>query len=408
MQKEQSNFIAIDIGSYSISALVVNIDSNFKFKIIHSAIFASDGFNLGLVKDFDRAQNTISKILYSLEKVISTTIEKVLVCFSSNDIQSNYYSHNIEIESSIVKKTDINLLMLDVVDNFNIINRTILHCFPVNFSVDQYNNLQNPVGMIGKKLNCNLHIVSVDNISLQSIINCFAKCNVQIEEFAISSISQCFTLLHPEEKIKNTLIIDLGESSTSFSVIENNIPIFSDSIPLGGFHITNDLTYVLSLDFNIAEKIKILHSNINSNDSITINLSKLTDSKKELNKQDKSLDNKLVNNIIKSRLEEILYLVKEKVDQSNTFVSNKKAIVISGGSSLIKGIKSLCAQIFDVSFIENISEYYEKQKIKVNGDLNLYSTSISSIFYKLSNMKNYDFKEKNTILAIIKRFFFKK
>merc|ERR1711920_293797 len=112
--------------------------------------------------------------------------------------------------------------------------------------------------MSGNKLSCDFHMISSGSSVMQGLINCLTKCNINIEEFLISSITEGIACCTYNKEINTFLITDFGHLSTSFAIFIDETPVFSGFIPMGGFNMTNDLAQVLNIKYDLAEKVKVL------------------------------------------------------------------------------------------------------------------------------------------------------
>ncbi len=403
----KANFVCLDLGDTKISVLVANVLFENQYEILHTSVHPSDGLKRSEIVNFEKTEKNIEYVLNFIEKSLGYTIDTISIVFSGSDISSYYVVQEHNLEGGVVKRSDVKNLAVATMDSFKMRNRlSPLHCFPIDFHVDEYKELQNPIGMAGERLACNFHIISVNPAILQSISDCFAKCNVNVDEFLISTVMESVAYAKSNIQGKDMVVIDFGHLSTSFTVLSENAPLFCSSVPIGGHHVTNDLAQVLSISTKLAEKVKILFCDIDKTDSITLDLSQIKDNEEEFHGNSQTIETRLINDIVRARLKETLNLIKAKVKLKNKDILRliSKKVVITGRGSKIKGLKALCANVFEVDEVKDSLEYWEHCKEYQLHDDKAYTAVLASLEYRAKNYLNY-YAPAEEKRSLFKRFF---
>ena len=388
------NLIIVDIGSSKIAALACHKDNNDKISVIDHVLFRMENMVAGDLKDITKAGKNISKAIYELEKKCNISINSILVTFAGANTKSYYTIENDNLLQNKITKANITELVKKSIDKLKIIENTdIIHYIPLEFCLDNTMEVANPIGMIARNIESKLHFITAKSTSLANINNCLANYQIEVSEFFSNNFAINFAVLDTIDQTQGVIVIDLGSNTTSFTLF-NNKPIYCNYINIGGYHITQDIATVLSIDFDLAEKIKILHGNMlgNSYDrEMIINFDNI-----------EPININILNNIIKARIEEIFTLIKNQYDFLNIDYLVKNGVVITGGGANLLGIEQVAKKIFNrKSKVANIVNY---QKIIEHNKVNFFASALGVVKYKnryISEIQKHDVKNDTKIKKII-------
>jgi cell division protein FtsA len=345
MKGNSANYIVFDIGSNKIAAFAAHINKAGESTIVAQVLQHSEGFRAGGIVNLEAAENSIISAIYSLEKECEKSINEVTISLSGA-VKSYYISHTLKLSNQAITAADVKKLVQKALTDFSVKDQEIVHYFPIEFTLDKNNIVDNPIGMYAKELTCQLHIIAASSLMLRNLTNCFAKCHIEVSDVMLSIYASGLACLSEDEKETGAIIIDLGSHVTSFGVFLNGKLIYVGSVPLGGYNVTSDIAKALSVSRSTAEKLKILYGDVrhdifNKNESIRI-----SDFEPENDNIDLSISSSKLAKIIHPRVEEILKLVKKEYDYIAMDHLLAKRIVLTGGGSGLYGIKNLVAEIF--------------------------------------------------------------
>ncbi|MFK7967645.1 MAG: cell division protein FtsA [Rickettsiaceae bacterium] len=390
MKGKSANYIVFDIGSNKVAAIAANIDKTGESKIIAQVLQRSNGFKAGAIVDLEAAENSIIAAIYSLEKECDRSINEVVISLSGG-VKSYYISHTLKLSNQPISKQDIKKLIQKALADFSIKDQEIIHYFPIEFTLDNNNIVDNPSGMYARELTCQIHVIAANSLTLKNLTNCFAKCHIEVTDVVLSIYADGLVCLTDDEKETGGIIIDMGSNITNFGIFFEGKILYVGSVPIGSYHVTSDIARILAVSMNTAEKLKILYGDVrpelfNKNESIRIsdfepdnnyNLD-LTVSVSELSK------------IVRSRVEEILTLLKKDYDYISMDHLIAKRIVLTGGGSGLQGIKNLVTEIFQkqvrLARLEHAPEFID------NVNIAIYSTAMGMIKSKALKYKKNSFK----------------
>lgn len=369
MKGKSSNFVAFDIGSNKICAVSAQNTKQGDTRINSQVLQYSKGFKSGAITHMEMAENSIINAIYALEQDLDKSIKEVSVALSGVGVKSYYVNHTIKLSGQEISKQDIKKLITKALADFKVKDQEIIHYFPIEFIVDTNQHVEDPIGMHARELKCNLHIIAADSLMLMNLSKCFAKCHVEISEIILSIYAAGMACLTEDEKDLGAIIVDIGSHTTSFGIFLDHKIIYTNSIDLGSAQITTDIAKAFSISRSLADKLKILYGNANTNllskDS-HINLKDLDPN--HYTDSDFSISTRRLAEIIQPRVEEIILKIKKQCDQVSMDHLLARRVVLTGGGAALPGIKSVVAEVFQKQvriakselvpgFVENYNPY---------------------------------------------------
>ncbi|AAU03724.1 cell division protein FtsA [Rickettsia typhi] len=347
MKEKISNFVTLDFGSSKIAVIAAYISKKGEIKVAGQNLHHSKGIKSGVILDLKNAETSILTAIYALEKDCGKNIKKVILSLSGAETKSYYINYTIKINGQTVTQQDIKKLLQKALVEFKFKNQEIIHYFPLEFTLDN-NSVENPIGMYGRALSCELHIIAASSNLLSNIVQCFAKCHVEVTNITLAIYASAISCLTNDEKNLGALIIDMGDKTTSCGIFFADKLIYTWYLNIGSFHISLDIAKVFGIDFVTAEKLKILYGNaiipLFEKDSI-INIDDFqVDTPNNLNI---SLTIYRLAEVISARAEEILSMVKAEYDKATKGQLEVFRVVITGGGSQLRGLKELSNKIFE-------------------------------------------------------------
>ncbi|MCC8371537.1 MAG: cell division protein FtsA [Rickettsia endosymbiont of Pseudomimeciton antennatum] len=348
MKARLSNFLTLDLGSSKIAGIAAYIDKREDAKIVSQILHHSKGIKSGVILDLKDAENSIVGAIYALEKDCGKNIKKITISLTGYGTKSYYANSKIKLSNQPISQHDIKKLIKKALLEFRIKDQEIIHYFPIEFTLDDNNAIEDPIGMFGRELGCELHIITASSNMLMNITNCFAKCHVEINNIILAIYASGIACLSEDEKNLGSIIIDMGARTTSFGVFVSGKLIYTSYIDIGSFHITSDIAKVFSVSLNVAEKIKILYGNAMPSSLDKDNIINLEDFEVEIPDSGRpAITSKYLAYVISPRVEEILLMVQAEHDRVVAGNMIAYRIVITGGGAMLRGVKELASKIFE-------------------------------------------------------------
>jgi cell division protein FtsA len=335
MKKESKVAASIDLGSDKILCLIASItdDSIVVKGVGHQK---SLGISSGIVTDIKAAQRSIISTVSTAERAAGFNIKKVVVNLGGKYLTSSFLSAETEIYDR-VKKEHLSLVAENIILEYRKNGLEILHLVPIEYVLDGHTKIENPIGIAGNNLLVKFHIVSYPITQIKNIETCLKKYQLTVKNYISSPYASALACLTDNEKRIGTLLIDIGAQETSFCIYYNNKFMYNGSVALGGYNITKDISSVLDIDLQTAEKVKTLNVNFSLNDIEEDEIIKISIEDDESYKASQSKI-RLVNDISKCRVEEIVKIVFQVISKKRLRDKINK-IVLTGGTAIIPGIE---------------------------------------------------------------------
>ena len=339
--------VGLDVGTTKVVALVGNVADGM-IEIIGMGKAESHGLEKGVVVDIGRTISSIRKSIEEAENMADVKISSVYVGIAGKHINSINNSGTVSINrpDRIITDDDIHR----VVETAQAIQlppaSEMIHVIPRQYIVDGQDGITDPVGMTGTRLEVDVHIVTGAITAVHNLVRCVETLDVGIEQIVLEPIASSLAVLSSAEKELGVILLDIGGGTTDISVFRGGDIWFSKVIPIAGEHITNDITVGLQTPIEEAELIKkqsgtALVDSVGEDEKIEVATiggdEKKTVSKKKLAK------------IIEPRVEELLDLAMQEVEDAGYRDLVPAGLVLTGGTSLLDGITEFAKQRYGIS-----------------------------------------------------------
>ena len=347
INKSKDIFTVIDVGNSKVSCLIGSPvrTNNVQIKALGFGQHASLGMSNGQVTDMKEIANSIAKAVESAETMAGFNINKVICNLSGGRPITKIIRNKLKIENGRVEKNDI-LKLLKFKNNYQIDNYEILSSSVIKYYLDNNTCVDNPIGIFTNSLTVEMNYIYGQNSVIKNLSSAVNLCHLSIEKFFISPEASGVSTMLKDERSNGAVIIDLGANITSVGVFLNNKIIFSDSIPIGGLHITSDIVRGLGTKSEDAEKIKILHGSTLSNETdefINLDIPIISDQGDIITQK---IPKAMLTAIIKPRVEEIFELIQERLNQLKPNLNYINKVILCGGGANLCNIRELASNYF--------------------------------------------------------------
>ncbi len=347
---------ALDIGSTKISCLIARVMgrrsrpgdlASGRLQIVGVGHTGARGIRGGCVVDLDAAEQSVRLAVDAAERMANVTVESVFVNVSGGRPMCHSYVAQTGVRGPGVDREDVARVVHMARAAVDPGNRTIIHTAPVDFTLDGNRGIRRPEGMFGEALGVDLNVITVDPGPMRNLAICVERCHLGVDGFAIASHASGLATLVDDEKDLGVTCIDMGGGTTNISIFFEGRMIFADSIPVGGTHVTSDIARGLSTSYGHAERMKTLYGSAlpsvsDDREIVAVPLvgEHGTDA---VNKIPKSM----LTGIVQPRLEELLELVRDRIEASGFSNLAGRRVVLTGGASQMTGLRVLAATVLD-------------------------------------------------------------
>ena len=337
--------VGLNIGNSKISSVVSDCNNYNNHKILSIVSYPTKELKKNLIINYEKLLEEIKNIITESEKNSQTKINSINLNIPAIDSISEYYNSQFHIgdekisdlhlkkainQSDYYKKKD---------DYFEAIN------YIIGYELDNKIFFSDPIGNYAEKIKVQFYKFFLNYKYLKSMANMPKDLKLNIDNFIPSPLSSALSTLSVDEKNLGTICIDLGHSTTSIAIFQNNYFIFADTFLVGSNNVTNDIARGVSTTISSAERLKTLHGSVISSPSDEHEIIEIPIISGESNKS-KQINTSTINSIIKPRIEETLEIVWQKIKQNGLNERKIKNVVITGGGSELDGISEYAEMIF--------------------------------------------------------------
>jgi len=329
-EEKLSYFVGLDIGTTAVRCVVgeLGTDSN-KPNIIGYAESENTGMRKGNVANIDEVADAIARTVQEAQRMSGREIKAATINVNGAHVQGLNSKGVIAITSP---NREISLDdRMRVEEAATIVqlppNKDIIQVFAKNYRLDGQDNLKDPIGMHGVRLEVDTHIVVASTPALKSLEQALVKADLLPNHRTVTGLGAAEVVLDRNQKESGVAVVDIGAATTNLTVIEDGEVEHIAVIPMGGIHITNDLAYGLRTELDVAEMIKLKYASLNqSTRGMTSFVHK---------GEQHTFDKEMIRLIVEARVEELLEYIDKELKKI------RKAKKLPGGVTFVGGTASL-------------------------------------------------------------------
>ncbi len=380
----------LDIGNSKISCIVVDYKNPEKVKILSLLSIPTNFIKKNVILNFNDLRDQIELLISETEKLSQTKLNSLNLNLSLLNSKSYYYHSNINIKNEKISELHLKKIInqseyFEIYDDqFELFNNII------SYTVDNNNYFFPPLGNFADNIKINFYKILIKKKYIENISSIINGLKLNIENYIPSPLSTSLSSLTKDEKELGTICIDLGHSTSSISIFQNNKFIFGDTIGIGSNNVTLDIARGVSTTISSAERLKTLYGSLISSPSDDHEIIEIPIISGDRNNF-KQITRSNLNSIIKPRIEETLEILWQKIKDHNHGNKKLNNVVLTGGGSQLDNIERYVETIFaSGTRVANPLNQLELQKEfnKPNFCDVVGSVLYDSKFYKINFLKN--------------------
>ena len=388
MNKKEVYVAAIDIGTTKIVAIVGKKNENGKIEILGLSKALSKGVKRGVVLNIEETVNAIQTTVLDVQKRSGILFSEVFVGIAGQHIKSmknrgyiirDAYDDEIQKEEVFKLIEDMHKIHIDI-------GEEIIHVIPQNFIVDNETGVKSPIGMCGRRLEANFHIVIGQVAAAKNIEKCIRKANLVVKDMILEPLASSDAVLTDDEKEAGVVLVDIGGGTTDVAVYYDNIIRHTAVIPFGGNVVTKDIKEGCAILQRHAEQLKIQYGSalgdIAPEDKV-VSIPGIS------GREPKEISFKSLAYIIQSRMEEIIDAVNFEIQNSGYADKLAAGVVITGGGAMLKHLPQLMK--FKTAMDVRIGLPNEHLAGSAKNEINqpMYATSVGLIMRGFEYLETY-------------------
>ncbi|MEW9899394.1 cell division protein FtsA [Chitinivorax sp. PXF-14] len=353
--KENKNLlVGLDIGTSKIVAIVADVQADGRIEIVGMGQAPSRGLKKGVVVNIESTVTAIQRALEEAELMADCKIKEVFTGIAGSHIKS-FNSHGmVAIKDKEVSQADV-VRVIETARAVNIpTDQQILHILPQEFIIDGQEDVKEPLGMAGVRLETKVHIVTGAVSAAQNIMKCVRRCGLEVADLILQPLASATAVLSDDEKDLGVCLIDIGGGTTDIAVFVQGAIRHTAVIPIAGDQITNDIAMALRTPTKEAEDLKREHG---------CALRQLADPNQMIEvpgvgeRGPRQLSRQTLAEVIEPRVEELYSLIQAELRRSGFEDLLSSGIVITGGSAQMQGMVELGEEVFHMPVRLGVPQY---------------------------------------------------
>lgn len=345
MFDSSSIVVGLDIGTSKVCAIVGEVTESGALSIIGLGQSKSRAVRKGEIIDASICSEDVRNAIVEAEQMADVEIRSVYLGVTGGHIRgfTNRGFHPVVSADRDITEEDVQ----DVVKNAKAINlpaeNRIVHVIRQHFAVDGQEGILNPIGMVGARVEVDVHVVHGHFTRLQNPIRVVKSLQIEVDDVVFTGLASALALLSNQQKELGALVIDMGGGTTEFVVYAEGIIKYTGVIAVGGDHVSNDMAYGLKVPLGRAEQLKLEHGHAlydprEKNESIRLS--------NEHGLPERSVNRGHLRRVMSLRLEETFQLIAEELERVGLIDHLRAGVFLCGGGARVPGIEKLAQQTF--------------------------------------------------------------
>lgn len=344
MAKKDRYIIGLDVGSTKTCALIAEVDEE-QVKFLALGAAESKGLRKGLIVNLDSTVSSIRRAVEEAEGVANVPVESAVIGVAGSHVRGVNSRGGVTLghRARDIEREDVRRAV-DAARNITLPeDREVLHVLPHEFMVDAQDGIRDAIGMVGQRLEANVHLVTSSIAATQNLVTAANRAGILVNDTVLEPLASAEACLTQDERDLGCCLLDIGGGTTELIVYGGGVVRHTSAVPVGGDHFTNDLAVGLRTPIPEAEKIKRRHgwaasSLLHADTSIEI--ASVGD------RPPRTIFVRMLTDIIEPRAMELLALIREDLQRAGLDRQIPAGFVLAGGGARLNGLIDLAEESF--------------------------------------------------------------
>jgi cell division protein FtsA len=355
LAKKDRFIVGLDVGTTETRALICEVASDGRLEVVGLGCTESKGLRQGVVVRLDEAVQSIKKALEEAELMAGVQAESVYVSLGGKQIRSMNSQGAIAVlgKNREITKDDVRRVLEAAQAVAMPSDREITHVLRQQFIVDEQDGIDDPLGMLGTRLEASVHIITSPVTASQNIVTAVNRSGAYVKATVLQSLAAAESTLAHDERELGVALVNLGSGTSELAIYLRGAVWHTSVVPMGGEHITSDLAMGLHTPIPEAEKLKQEHGCAMTSlvtEDRDVEVSRLG------SRRNRTVPRKLLCDIIQPRAEEILTNIRDEIRKTGYEKQLGSGVVLTGGNSKLTGLLELAEQTFEMPVRQGIPE----------------------------------------------------
>jgi cell division protein FtsA len=346
LTKKDRYVVALDVGSTKTCALIGEMEeegSGAKFAALGAA--ESKGWRKGQIVNLELAVSSIRRAIEEAETIVNVPVESALIGVAGVHVRGLNSRGGITVGARPrdIQRDDVRRAIEAARGVSLPEDREVLHVLPQEFFLDRQDNIRDAVGMVGMRLEANVHIVTASGSATQNIVTAVNRAGVRVDDTVLEPLASAEACLTQDERELGCCLLDVGGGTTDMLVYTGGVVRHTAAIAVGGDHVTNDLAVGLRTPVPEAEKLKREHAcgfRELVKEDFAIEIASVGD------RPPRTIFARMLSDIVEPRVQEFLMLVRDELRRAGLESQVPAGIILTGGGSKLRGLVELAEHVF--------------------------------------------------------------
>lgn len=344
MSKKDRYIIGLDVGSTKTCALIAEVDGE-QVKFLALGAAESKGLRKGLIVNLDSTVSSIRRAVEEAEGVANVPVEAAIIGVAGGHVRGVNSRGGVTLGTRArdIERDDVRRAV-DAARNITLPeDREVLHVLPHEFMVDAQDGIRDAIGMVGQRLEVNVHLVTSSIAATQNLVTAANRAGILVNDTVLEPLASAESCLTQDERDLGCCLLDIGGGTTELIVYGGGVVRHTSAVPVGGDHFTNDLAVGLRTPIPEAEKIKRRHGCAISSllhEDTSIEIASVGD------RPPRTIFARMLTDIIEPRAMELLALIRDDLQRSGLDRQIPAGFVLAGGGARLNGLIELAEQSF--------------------------------------------------------------
>jgi len=338
--------IGLEIGTTKVAAVIAETRSDGLLRIIGTGEAPSRGVRKGEIVDIGKITLCLNDAVAEAEERADREITEVVAAVTGAHLESLNNRGGVPIpeDRDEIEEEDIHEVERSALDVSIPSGNVFLHTIVQHYYVDGQEGVASPLGMLGRKLEAEFHIVHGTKTRIQNNLRCIREANLRVTNVVMSAVASAHAVLEQSDRDAGALVVDIGGGTTDYILFRDGSVRQSGVLAVGGDHITNDISIGLRVPTKWAEKLKVEEAEVSPGATAargTVDIEDPTYAGQEIERRN-------LNAVAEARVREIFTLLKRRLNFERQAQFMGAGILLTGGTAELKGMAALAADVFGV------------------------------------------------------------
>ncbi len=384
-------YVGLDIGTTKVAAVVAAPDPvTRRVDVIGAGIADCDGLKKGVVTNIGKTADAIRAAVDQAEAKSGVAIRRVVVGISGDHVATSSTKAIVTVSSAEISITDVRRLHHELAQVRITPDRRILHVIPQDYVIDDQDGITDPLGMSGKRVEANGLVITASSGAVENIYRCAERAGLEVHALVLQPLASAYAVLEDAEKEVGVALVDIGGGTTDVAVFKGNVLRYAGIVSVAGQKVTDDIVTVLSIRNVDAEQIKRDHGHADGESIMRDDVFQVPG---VAGRTPTELSKAVLCQIIEPRMEEIYELVLHRLMDSGWAHQLSAGIVLTGGSSMLRGADALALRVFRMPVAIGIPRAISLEGLAKEVSSPAYATAVGLALYGIrhaSEMAEHD------------------